>query len=74
MKKEAFILFVIALMSVSLSFAQPPGGPPGPPGGTGPGGPPCWPPPCIPIDQADWVLMLAGLGYVVYLNKKGKLG
>lgn len=75
MKKILYIggvLFVLAIMlTTNLDlFAQgsPPPPPPPPPGGTGP---PCWPPPCIPIDNGIELLVLGGAAIAaVFLGKK----
>lgn len=50
------ILVLIAVMAVSVVYAQT--GPPA--AGPGPGG--CFPPPCVPIDGGISLLVAAGIG------------
>lgn len=64
MKKNKIGL-VIGVLAIAIAvfvgavevFAQP-SPPPPPPGG---GLPPCWPPPCIPLDQGTEFVVLGGI-------------
>lgn len=59
-KKNAYTILLLLLVSFfSLDIQA--AGPPGPPGGGG--GPGCWPPPCVPIDGGLSLLLLAGVAY-----------
>lgn len=56
------LIILILFIVPSQIFAQPSGPPGGGPGG--PGGPnPCWPPPCVPIDNGILVLLFLGFLY-----------
>ena len=53
-----FSLLIIILTLAFVGYDQPPEFP----GGGGGPGPPCWPPPCIPIDNSVYLLIFAGVG------------
>jgi hypothetical protein len=62
-------LLIIFLLISSPLFSQGPWGPGGNPGGGG-GQPPCFPPPCVPINQGISLLLIAGLLLVINQIKK----
>jgi hypothetical protein len=57
-----FSVLVMLVTSTSRGFSAP-----APPGGTTTGGPgPCFPDPCLPIDQGEYLLLAFGLIFALY--------
>jgi hypothetical protein len=73
-------LLIIFLLISSPLFSQGPWGPGGNPGGGSGGnngngnggGRPCFPPPCVPINQGVSLLLITGLLLSIYYFKKLK--
>ena len=70
LSKKIILVIVSLLAFATICLAQPPCG--RPPcgngngngnGNGGGGGPPCFPPPCVPIDQGTWALLIIGTLY-----------
>jgi len=61
-----FVIVFTILTSLVLTDKCLAAGPPSPPGGTGgTSAPPCWPEPCVPIDNGIGLLIAAGVIYGV---------
>ncbi len=66
MREKIVIAFIVLAGMFSLPIlAQGPPPPPPPPVGSD-SEPPCWPPPCIPVNQGVVLLLLAGTAYGLY--------
>ncbi|MFL5753818.1 MAG: PID-CTERM protein-sorting domain-containing protein [Bacteroidia bacterium] len=71
MRKKVILFILVAFSGIEKIAAV--GAPPPPPGGGM--DPPCWPPPCVPVDNGVIFLILAGVAYAAkkfYDYKKQK--
>lgn len=55
-----FVTILLTIVGIQTSHAQPP--PPPPPGN----GPPCWPPPCVPVDNGIIFAIAAAVVFGAY--------
>lgn len=68
--KLAIIVILIYIATILTVKAQPPGWENHPMGGAPPHSRPCWPPPCVPVDNYVFVIIIGAVALAGFFYKR----